>query len=175
MAKRTLLLLRHAKSDWKSGASGDHDRQLNHRGERAAVLMGAYLAQRASVPDLIVCSSAVRAQQTTERLLAGLGKPDGAIPVAVEPKLYMAAPKPCLSIVRSQDDAVESLMIVGHNPGLQELAVMLAANGDPAAGSAIKEAFPTAGLAIYRHTGGWAKIAAQTCELLEYTFPKALV
>ncbi len=175
MTERTLLLLRHAKSDWKSGSSADHDRTLNERGERAAMLMGAYLAQKKLVPDVIVASSATRAQDTVTRLLTALG--DGAkdVTVAVERKLYMAAPKPCLAVIRAQDADVRTLMLVAHNPGLQELAVMLAENGDATAGSAVKDSFPTCALAVYRHKGGWANVEPSNMELVDYTFPKALV
>lgn len=115
---KTLLLLRHAKSSWKDADLDDHDRPLNKRGKRDAPRMGELLKDEGLVPDFIVTSSAKRAWRTAEcaALYSGYR---GETRVTSE--LYEASPARIARIIRATDDDVQRLLVVGHNPGLEEL------------------------------------------------------
>jgi phosphohistidine phosphatase len=115
---KTLLVLRHAKSSWSDGSLADHDRPLNERGERDAPRMGDLVRQHRLVPDLIISSDAVRARMTAEALAETAGY-KGAI--RFEPLLYAAAPDDILVVLRAAEPNAKTVMIVGHNPGLEAL------------------------------------------------------
>jgi phosphohistidine phosphatase len=140
---RTLYLLRHAKSDW-SEPLPDHDRPLNARGHRSAELIAAHLRAESIRPALVLCSSAVRTRETLAHLLPALG--DG-VTIRVERDLYGAAAVDLRRRLRDVDDAVPSVMIIAHNPGIEDLALELAGTGDRAARARMEAKFPTAGLA----------------------------
>ncbi len=110
---KRLVVMRHAKSDWSSGARRDHDRPLSGRGKRAAERMGRLLSEIDQAPDLVVTSSAVRARRTAE-IAAGAGRWGATI--EVEPELYGTSPPAALTVVARTPDSVERLMIVGHEP-----------------------------------------------------------
>src|SRR5215469_4971262 len=112
-----LHLLRHAKSSWDDDAD-DHARPLNKRGRAAARLVGESLPKAIGALDLVLCSSALRARETAELVLAGFAKPP---PVLYEDELYLAGPERLLGRLREVDEAIESVMLIGHNPGLHEL------------------------------------------------------
>lgn len=120
---RTLLVLRHAKSDWNDGTLPDHDRPLNQRGRRDAPRVGDALAARGLIPDLVITSDAVRARETTEAVVRASGY---AGDVQSAPLLYLAAPDDICAVLRTVE-AVEArtIMIVGHNPGFSELVTKL--------------------------------------------------
>lgn len=122
MSLRTLILMRHAKSDWSSPNLPDHDRPLNARGRRAAPLMAEHLAQMAVQVDVILASSAVRAQQTVELLRQRWAR--DAVLWTV-PSLYLAAPEEIIRQVHSLHDSWSRALVVGHNPGLSFLASQL--------------------------------------------------
>src|SRR6266542_2962302 len=124
---RRLLLLRHAKSDWSVKGQRDHDRDLTTRGRETAPLIGAYLSQHALVPDKAIVSTARRARETWDLVATALGK---MVDVAYDDRLYEAAGKAMLVPVREVDAAVHLLLLLGHNPGIQELASLLMASGD---------------------------------------------
>ena len=112
-----LYLLRHAKSSWKDASLDDHDRPLAPRGKRASKAIGRYLRDRDVTPELVLCSSAKRARQTLERLgPAGLD-------ARIEPELYGAGANTLLARLREVPDEVASVMLIGHNPGMQQLAL----------------------------------------------------
>src|SRR5262245_28636652 len=115
-----LHLLRHAKSDWSSGAEGDHERPLAHRGERAAVEVSHHLQADGVAPDLVLCSTARRAQQTWAIVADAFGTPPE---VRVEPAIYMASASTLLELVRAVSAEVDEAMFVGHNPGFHDLAL----------------------------------------------------
>lgn len=110
---KTLLLLRHAKSDWGSGFERDHERPLNPRGQRAAKSVGRFLDITEEVPAAVVTSSAVRARTTVE-LAAQAGA--WSCPVTVTDALYEATPEAVLEVIRKHPDADESLLLAGHEP-----------------------------------------------------------
>ena len=117
-AMKTLLLLRHAKSSWKHPELADHDRPLNKRGKRTAPLMGALLQDEDLSPDLILCSSAVRAHMTA-LLVAKASAYAGKIKQT--PRLYLAEPKTYVEVLRQVDEKHGHVLVVGHNPGLEAL------------------------------------------------------
>src|SRR4051794_26437716 len=119
---KRLYLLRHAKSSWKDPGLADHDRPLAGRGRRAAKAVARHLREQGIDPELVLCSTARRARETLERLEPALGR--GA--VRVEPVLYGADAGALLEHLRGVSDAVGSVLVIGHNPGLQRLALGLA-------------------------------------------------
>jgi phosphohistidine phosphatase len=132
---RELLLLRHAKSAWDAAGVRDHDRTLNARGERDAPRMGRLLVEEGLVPDLIVASTAVRARRTAE-LVAEAAGVDG---VAVCEDLYLAPPGTLVDVARRRGGDAQRLLLVAHNPGLEDLVSQFTGSHD---------AFPTAALAV---------------------------
>jgi phosphohistidine phosphatase len=138
---KQLYLLRHAKSSWKDTSLPDHDRPLAGRGRRAAKAIARHLREQRIEPELVLCSTARRARETLERLEPALGTPS----VQVEGDLYAASAPQLLERLRNVPDKVESVMLIGHNPGLQELALDLARASPAVRDVATK--YPTAALA----------------------------
>lgn len=173
MAERELLLLRHGKSSWDEPGLDDRERPLALRGERAAAAMGAYLAQRERIPDLVLCSPARRTRETWERLRLAF---DAAPAVEMDEALYAATPRAILGRVRAVADEVGSLLVLGHNPGVAALAAELAGSGDPEARQQMGRKFPTAALAVLAPPEGpWSALKPGTAALLEFRTPKELV
>ena len=121
---KILILARHAKSSWQDVMLADFDRPLNKRGRKNAPEMGRRLAARGDQPDLIVTSPARRAQDTATALANALHMEGRS--VSFEPAIYEAAPADLLQVIRGFDDAWQKILLVGHNPGLTELANLLA-------------------------------------------------
>jgi phosphohistidine phosphatase len=164
-AARRIDLLRHAKSSWDDPELADHDRPLTARGRRAATRIGRHLRAAGVEPDLILCSTARRARDTLALLeLAGV--------VSVEGELYGASSELLLERLRETADDVHSLLLVGHNPGIQGLAGLLAAE-DPRR-EQLDEGFPTAALATLRFDGGWRALRPGSCELVAFVKPREL-
>lgn len=168
----TLSLLRHAKSSWDDSSLGDFERPLARRGETAAPRMGEFMARQGLAPDLVLCSSAVRARQTLDLVLPRLAdRPQ----VVYEDSFYLAAPSVMLARVRKVDARVRHVLVVGHDPGMQGLALELAGEGDPKLLQALGAKFPTAGLAVIRFKArSWAKIGCGTGRLELFATPKSL-
>ena len=139
---RTLYVLRHAKSDWSDSSLRDFDRPLNERGRKAAKTIGKELGKRKISPDLVLASPAVRAKETLERVQHAHGS---SFDIVEDARIYMAEPDALIDLVRSAPDRANRLMIVGHNPGLQQLVLALAKPGELRDEAA--EKFPTAALA----------------------------
>ena len=152
---KSLYLLRHAKSSWDDPSVEDHDRPLTPRGKEAARRIGAYMSQQHFCPALVLCSSAARARQTYEAVASVLGKANA---VRVEDALYGAAVARLLSRLREIPDRVESVLVIGHNPSLQELAIDLSGDGEPASLARLRERLPTGGLATLSYEGRWASL-----------------
>ena len=117
---KTLLLVRHAKSDWEHPGTSDHDRPLNDRGERDAPAMGRRLAERGVAPDVILSSTAVRASTTAELIADALGF--GATRVITDERLYAASADEVLRVIGELDGDLECAIVVGHNPETASLA-----------------------------------------------------
>ncbi|KYO50078.1 histidine phosphatase family protein [Tistrella mobilis] len=147
-----LILLRHAKSAWDDPALADHDRPLNRRGRAAARLMAKPVAEAA--PDLVLCSTARRTRETVEHMVNAGAFPAGR--VVHDAALYHAAPAAILAVVGTHAAGHAAVMVVGHNPGLHELAASMATAGDDQARAALAAKFPTAALAVLDLAGpGW--------------------
>ena len=163
---RRLVLLRHAKSDWPDVA--DHERPLAKRGRRDAPVAGRWLGRSGYVPDAVVCSTARRAVQTWELAAAGLADavPGAAPPVHYESRVYEATVLGLLMLVREFPDERRTVLVVGHNPGLAELAVGMAAPPPEP-----PSAFPTAAIAVLGLSGTWAEAGPGEARLLAFAVP----
>jgi phosphohistidine phosphatase len=147
---KELLLLRHAKSSWAEPGRDDFERPLNKRGRRAAAHMGNWLADQGLQPKLVLCSSARRTRETLDLLHEALGT---RVPLHIEPGLYLADAAALLARLHRVDANVPSVLVIAHNPGLQELACALAdapGAADAATRARLRQKFPTAALARFR-------------------------
>jgi phosphohistidine phosphatase len=197
---RRLMLLRHAKSDRPPGMP-DHDRPLNGRGRDEAPLVGTYLAHNGLLPDRVLCSTAERTRETWDLVAATLtgavvlpsappaasserapnrSRKKGASsakrpPVDFDERLYEAGPQAIVGILRETPTKVHSLLVVGHNPGLQEAALLLIASGDVEARERLHEKFPTSGLAVIDFAlDEWGKLHARSGRLDRFVSPRQL-
>lgn len=169
---KRLFLLRHAKSSWANRAQADRDRPLNARGRAAAPLIGAYLRADQPPPDSVLCSPAVRARETLELVL---GEACWTPTIAYDPELYPGEPDRVLGRIRNVADAVQNLLMVGHNPGWHEMALGLAGSGDAADLRRLREKFPTAGLAILSFPDRiWKTVGPGQGTLTAFVTPKDL-
>jgi len=158
-----LWLLRHAKSSWDDVGVPDEDRPLAPRGERSADRMRAYFETNDITPDLVLCSSALRARQTLARVLPALG-PD--LEVRIEAALYTFDAGVLIDRLRLVPAEVASVLLVGHNPALQDLAGRLAD---------LTQKFPTGALAeIEVNAGSWATFADRPGALTRFVVPREL-
>ena len=164
----SLYLLRHAKSSWDDPTLADHDRPLAPRGRRDAKLIAKHLRGAGGDPELVLCSSAVRTRETLELLRPALA---GAT-VMVEEELYGASSDDLLARVRLVPDPVASVLLIGHNPGLHELALWLATAGEELERLELK--FPTAALATLVLATTWSRLAPAGATLEAYVVPKQL-
>lgn len=169
---RRLLLLRHAKSSWDDPALDDFDRPLNARGRAAAPRMGAHMRRAGLVPDRALVSAARRTRETWALLSQELPP---IADVRVSDELYEAPPATLLGLMRAQLEEAPNLLLVGHNPGLQGLALLLAQDIGSAHRKALAAKFPTAGLAVLRFLyEDWADVGPATGVIEAYVTPKSL-
>jgi phosphohistidine phosphatase len=162
---KTLLILRHAKTQ-PDAPAGDHARELTERGHRNAAAIGAYIKTLAGTPDAIITSDATRALQTAEIVADAVGF---RTPLTVEPRIYGADLNTLLALVRSILDEVDTAIIVGHNPGFEELAEALAGNQDEGV------RLPTAGLALLEFdVERWDAARAGAGRLREVATPRTI-
>lgn len=140
---KQLFLLRHAKSDWSDPFLSDHDRPLNKRGRTAAANIGSYFKQKSLCPELVLCSTAQRTQETLNRLQKHAG---ANFNVSYESSLYGADAGQTLSLIQQQPDNLSSLMIIGHNPAIEDLAIALIGHDDSNQLHLIHEKVPTGAL-----------------------------
>lgn len=167
---RRLLLLRHAKSAYPQGV-GDIDRPLNTRGREAAPLMGAYIAREALTPDHVMVSPARRTQETWDAVRAEMP----GTPMETVPSIYEAPAGRILDAIRSAPAEARSLLVIGHNPGLGDLALRLAGEGPKDLQRDLREKFPTAALAVLEFDAErWEDIAAGAGRLVRYVRPRQL-
>lgn len=167
--RKRLRLVRHAKSSWDETGLDDHDRPLAPRGRRAALAMARHLGALRSRPRLVVCSTAVRARETLEILLPAL---DGA-DVEFDPGLYHASLERLRRLVASLPDSVDDALVLGHNPGLQELACDLALPGPLRDRVAVK--LPTCALVTLEGPmDRWDELAGGGVELAGLVLPREL-
>ncbi len=165
-----MYLLRHAKSSWKDERLADHDRPLAGRGRRAAKAIGRHLREQEVEPELVLCSTARRARETLEGVAASFGP--GAI--RIEPGLYGAGPAELLARLHGIAPPIASVMVIGHNPALEQLVLLLARRGSTV--QELEAKFPTGALATLAFRGsGWAALDHGTAELIEFIRPRDLV
>ncbi|QRG05459.1 histidine phosphatase family protein [Xanthobacter dioxanivorans] len=168
---RRLILLRHAKSDWPDGVA-DPERPLAPRGRTAAPRIGIYIAREELVADRVLVSPARRTRETWDLVAAQL--PPVKV-VASEPRIYDASASRLLSVLREQPRDAHSLMLVGHNPGLEDLAEMLAAGGSATYLSKMSEKFPTGALAVIDlPVDDWSLVAPGSGRLDRFVTPRDL-
>ncbi len=160
---RTLILIRHCKSDWSANQS-DHARPLNPRGRRAAPRLGAFLMGEALIPDQVFCSDALRTRETWAGIAAEL---PGNPPTTVDRALYLAEPAAILSTLRTSTG--EIVAVIGHNPGIGELASQLA---ETPAHDERFGMYPTGATTVLRVSQPWAELS--TGILTHFTTPRDL-
>jgi phosphohistidine phosphatase len=167
---KRLSLLRHAKSGWDDPALADFDRPLNARGREAARAMGRAMRELGLSYDRVVASPAARAAGTIEEL----GESYGPLDPAWDERLYLAAPDRLLEIVRATGDAYGSLLLVGHNPGIERLALLLSRGGPLHDSVALK--YPTGALAeIDFPVECWRDVAEGEGTLVRFVRPRNLI
>jgi phosphohistidine phosphatase len=165
-----LLLLRHAKSRWDEPGLDDHDRDLAPRGLKAAKRMGKLLAAENLLPDLVLCSTARRAMDTW-RIVADAADADPI--VRFDNRLYLASPATMIDVAREFGGTATRLMIVGHDPGMHQLALALATRGDADSRRHLAAKFPTAALARFQvQCSAWATFAGGPATLLGFWRPR---
>jgi phosphohistidine phosphatase len=174
----TLILLRHAKSSWDYAQLSDFKRPLAKRGKKAAPEMGAALARLGLRPDLILCSGAARARETLALVLPELGSQSP--PVVYDDALYMALPDGLLTGLHAikpdhHGKSFQCVMMVGHNPGFEELAMLLVGDGPAAELAELADKFPTAGAAVITFdTELWSEVGPGRGRLNHFITPKRL-
>ncbi|MCX4986029.1 histidine phosphatase family protein [Streptomyces sp. NBC_00572] len=176
---RRLLVLRHAKSAWPEGVA-DRDRPLGPRGLRDAPAAGRFLAENGGLPDLVLCSPARRARHTWELAAAELDSP---VPTRHDARLYGADGPELLDVLHGVPDEVATLLLVGHNPGLEDLILLLAAEADGAAGTAgtdkdvldrVRTKFPTSAIAVLTWYGTWTDLRPGEVHLTDLAIPRGV-
>lgn len=166
---RTLVLVRHAKSSWDLDVD-DQDRPLSGRGRRDARVLGELLAARSIRPDLVLCSTALRAQQTWQVAVAGGAQ---ATEVRFERRIYHAWVPELLNLIRSAPD-VKTLLVLGHAPGIPDLVTHLGVREHGSKLWARLDAkFPTSAVAILEVARDWADLGKGRAHLAAYEVPRA--
>ena len=171
--RHTLILLRHAKSDWPDGVA-DHDRPLTDRGRRDAPRTGAWLVANGRMPDRAAVSTALRTQQTYA--LAAEAFPSG--PEVLNPEvlnkdeLYAASAGEMLEVVRETPESVGTLLVVSHNPGTQYLALALADETNPELVARVHAGYPTNTLTVLEFDGAWATLDPAAASIVAVESPR---
>jgi len=169
---RRLLLFRHAKAERAIAGLPDRNRALIERGRKDAAKVGAYMASHHLIPDRVVVSPAVRTQETWKACASAFKKEPGAMSVE---KLYDATQHTIFGVIKGAPSSAHTLMVIGHNPGLHELALMLIASGDVEAREQLREKLPTAGLVIVDFAlDDWNRLHPQSGRLERFVSPKSL-
>ena len=167
---KTLTLLRHAKSAWDDPVARDFDRPLNRRGRRAARTVGHEMRAQGLVFDLALASPALRVIETIEEVAQGFGR----LAPEYDERLYLAPAETLLEIVRGTDDGVDRLLLIGHNPGLEMLALLLAGPAGPLRGE-VQAKYPTGTVAeIALPVAHWRAVDEGTGTLTRFIRPRDL-
>ena len=169
---RRLILLRHGKAERSEPGMQDQTRVLIERGRKDAGKIGAYMASHALIPDRVLLSPAARTRETWKFAAAAFRPEPGAI---MSEQLYDATPHAIFAAIKDVPAAVHTLLMVGHNPSLHEVAQMLVATGDIEARERLREGLPTAGLVIVDFAiDSWGKLHPQSGRLERFISPKTL-
>jgi len=177
---RSLVLFRHAKSAWPDVP--DHDRPLARRGIQAAPLMGRWLREAGLLPGQVLCSTARRARETWQFAQTGLA---ATPPVTFDVRIYEGAAMDLLTVIREVPPATGTLLLIGHNPAIEDLALLLATApgataGPGPAGAApgdldrMRSKFPTAAMAVLEFHGAWPGLAPGQAGLTAFVTPRDL-
>jgi phosphohistidine phosphatase len=162
-----LLLVRHAKSSWDDATLADRDRPLAKRGRKAAERVGAHLRQAGLRPDLVLCSSALRTRETFQRM--GLDSD-----LVVEDALYGADGDELLARLRDVPERASGVAVIGHNPGMQDLAIELIGNAPGADARRLRDRFPTGAVAVFEVGAEWRDLSPGVAELRSFVVPREL-
>jgi phosphohistidine phosphatase len=165
---RRLLLIRHGKSSWDDASLPDRERPLAKRGRTAAERVGAYLRREGIRPDVVLCSPSERTRETLD--LLGVR---GAVVSFLE-ELYGASAHDLLESVSDVPGEAELVAVIGHNPGMQDLAIELAGNDAAAGAVRLREKFPTCALAVFDVQGAWRDLTPERARLASFVVPKEL-
>ncbi|GAA3327797.1 SixA phosphatase family protein [Paeniglutamicibacter sulfureus] len=167
---KRLVLLRHAKSDYPLGVS-DHDRPLGARGNREAPAAGAWLRENDVVPDFIMLSDAQRTRATCAWVISELG--EKAPTPYLDSRIYGASSTRLCSIINETPETVTTLMVIGHQPVLQELAMRLASvDSNEEAVYELAMDYPTLGLTVLQTEKSWAEIDGRDMQVTHFVVPR---
>jgi phosphohistidine phosphatase len=166
----TLYLMRHAKSDWHSAAQSDFERPLNLRGGKDAIRMGQWFEAQGLRPHLLLASSAQRARQTMLAVVDILGVKEDE--VEFNKDLYLAGRSTLVNVLRAVSGSAESVLLVAHNPGMDELVEWLALETPPLSESG--KLMTTAAIAIFSLSGDWASLKPGSASLKQLVRPREL-
>jgi len=165
----TLYLLRHAKSSWDDPSLADHDRPLAPRGKRDSKRIGTEVRRLDPTPELVLCSTSARTTETLKRL----GDAVKGAEVSVEDEIYAASAGELLARLHAVPDEIGAVLVIGHNPGLQDLALLLAAGGVEL--DRLRAKYPTAALAsLAIKRASWSELGPGDAELVGYVVPREL-
>ncbi len=165
---RSIVLLRHAKADWPDVA--DHERPLAEQGRRDAPAVGEWLTAQGHAPQLALCSTATRTRETWKLVAHHLPHRPRTV---YEERIYEASPGEIIAMLGEVDDEVHDVLVVGHNPGMENLAGTLAGESDGEALAGLsRSGFPTAGVAVLRFTGSWKSVEPGTGTLTDFWAPR---
>ena len=169
---RRLILLRHSTAERATAAQSDQERTLTPQGRADAATIGAYLANHAFRPDVVVVSPAARTRETWRQIAAALRlAPDARF----DDRIYNATAQTLFNVVAETADDSPTVLMLGHNPGLHELAVLLVANGDIDTRERLRENFPTSGVAIIDFAlDAWSKLHPRSGRLERFVSPKLI-
>ncbi len=166
---KTIYLLRHAKSSWKDDSLDDIERPLNKRGRQTAAAMGRHLADAGMAPETILCSPAVRTRETLDSISTVLAEP---VPTRFEQEIYDAEAGDLLARLRRLNDHLGSVMIIGHNPAMEDLTRLLVPGADQ---ERVGEKFPTGSLAVIAvDAASWAAVEPDSGRLVDFVYGRAL-
>ena len=173
---RRLMLLRHAKTENDAPSGRDQDRRLDKRGRNDAAEIGGWIGRHPPFPDLVLVSTAVRTDQTWEIVWEAMKDLAPQPQVELSPELYGADPSQLLEAVHAAATAdPKTLLVVGHNPGMHELALMFTGSGDAAGRKELGDNLPTSGLAIFDfEVDDWGDVAFRRGRLARFVSPRLL-
>jgi phosphohistidine phosphatase len=167
---KSLYLLRHAKSSWKDPGLNDHDRPLSKRGRQTAKMVAAYFRRTKIVPDLVICSTAKRAQQT----LGPITKVKKPPKVVLEREIYGGGERALWEHLWNLPESAKSVLLIGHNPALHDLALKLADADSNKLLPPVGGKFPTGAMATFRFDGAWKALEPHGARLASYTTPRII-
>ena len=169
---KLLYLLRHAKSSWSDAGLPDPERPLAPRGRRATTKLARHLRRENIQPELVLCSPAQRTVETFERIASAFGS---GVTLVVDDEVYGASAEVLVERLQEVPEAVSSVMVIGHNPSLQSLAILLVGDGEPHPLERVRTKFPTGALATLAiPNDSWRALETGRARLVGFIVPKEL-